>query len=42
MSDDDAPENEQDKAPAEQPRGRAAAQRDGIDAAHVVEAAKSI
>jgi len=29
MSDDDAPENEQDKAPAEQPRGRAAAQRDG-------------
>ena len=29
MSDDDAPENEQDKAPTEQPPGRAATQRDG-------------
>jgi len=29
MSDDDAPENEKDRAPAEQPPGRAAAQRGG-------------
>ena len=29
MADDDAPETDKDKAPAEQPRGRAAAQRDG-------------
>ena len=29
MSDDDVPESEKDKAPAEQPQGRGAAQRDG-------------
>jgi small subunit ribosomal protein S9 len=29
MSDDDAPENEKDNTPAEPPRGRAGAQRDG-------------